>query len=612
MTAEAWLTCAIVVSVVLTLTFTRISADLVMLAGLAVLLTIDTLLPSIKIFGSAADALAGFANEGTITVGVLFVVAAAIRETGGLSVIANRILGRPRTLAAAQARMIIPTALMSSVMNNTPLVAMMLPTITDWAKKLRISPSKLLMPLSFAAILGGICTLIGTSPNLVVHGLLIAYQRDHAIQSPEGAHAEGLGMFDITLVGVPCAIVGIVYMLLLSRRLLPDRVPPISLESDPREYTVEMMVEPGSALIGKTIEQAGLRQLVGMYLMEIERAGDPPTVIPMVGPEQTLKENDRLVFVGIVDSVVELQRIRGLRPATNQVFKLNDPRMSRCLIEAVVSNTCRLVGQTVRDGRFRAVYNAVVIAVARNGERIYKKIGDIVIKPGDTLLLEASPAFADAHRNSRDFYLVSKVEDSAPPRHERAWIAVAILAVMIAAAASGVISMMNAALLAAGGMVLTRCINATNARRSVDLQVLLMIGAALGLGKAMETSGAAQSIVNTFIGIAGTNPWISLIIIYGLTMLFTEAMSNNAAVALMFPIAMTTADSLDVSYMPFLMAIMIGASCGFATPIGYQTNLMVYGPGGYRFTDYLRFGGGLNLAVYAVTITVAPIVWPFY
>ncbi len=606
MDLSAWMTLLVTVGVLLTLILTRIGADLVMLAGLALLMTVDAVSDQITIFKSANDALGGFANEGTITVGVLFVVAAAIRETGGLTSIAMRILGRPKTLMAAQTRMIVPVAAMSTVMNNTPLVAMMLPLITDWARKNRISPSKLLMPLSFATILGGVCTLLGTSTNLVVHGLLISYQNEH--QLAPRAHGYGMWFFDVTWVGVPCAIAGLIYIVLFSRWLLPERIPPVSLEADPREYSVEMLVEPGSALVGKSIEEAGLRQLPGMYVMEIEREGE---IIPMVAPEQKLEANDRLVFVGIVDSVVELQRIRGLRPATNQVFKLNAPRPARCLIEAVVSNTCRLAGQTIRDGRFRSVYNAVIIAVARNGERIHKKIGDIILKPGDTLLLEASPSFADAHRNSRDFYLVSKVEDSTPPRHERGWISLLILALMVIAAGTGLLSMLNAALLAAGAMVLTRCINSSTARRSVDLQVLLMIGAALGLGKAMENSGAAAFVVNHFIGIAGTNPWLALAVITALTTLFTETMSNAAAAALMFPVAMVTSQTLDVSYMPFVIAIMVAASCSFSTPIGYQTNLMVYGPGGYRFIDYLRFGGGLNVLMWIITVTVTPVVWPF-
>jgi di/tricarboxylate transporter len=603
MTAAAWFTIIVVLSVLLTLMLTKIGPDLVMLAALTVLISGGAINPDWRVFDSISDALGGFANEGAITVGVLFVVAAAIRETGGMSWVAQKILGRPRSLTSAQLRVTIPTAVMSSVMNNTPLVAMMLPVVSDWGKKFGISPAKLMMPLSFAAILGGLCTLIGTSTNIVVHGLLIAYQQDHALP------ATGMGMFDITLVGIPCAIVGIAYIVLTSRWLLPDRRPAISLEADPREYSVEMLLEPGSPLVGQTIEQAGLRQLVGMYLMEIEREDE---VIPMVGPEQKLEANDRLVFVGIVDSVVELQKIRGLRPATNQVFKLTTPRTNRMLFEAVVSDSCRLVGQTIRDGRFRSVYNAVVIAVARNGERVRMKIGDIVVRPGDTLLLEASPGFADAHRNSRDFYLVSRLEDSTPPHHERAWMSVAILVAMVVAAGAGFLSMLNAAMIAAGLMLITRCINGATARRSVDWQVLLLIGAALGLGRAMETTGAAAYLADRFITLTGRNPLVALAVVYGLTMVFTEVMTNNAAAALMFPIAMATAtETLGVSPMPFLIAIMIAASCGFATPIGYQTNLMVYGPGGYRFSDFLRFGGLLNLLIGAITIALAPLVWKF-
>ena len=602
MAPEAWITVGVVLLILLTLTFTRVPADLVMLAGLTLLLTIDSLAANLEIFRRQIDAFAGFANEGAITVGVLFVVAAALRETGGMALLVQRILGRPRSVTEAQARMTVPIVGLSAFMNNTPLVAMMLPVVLDWSKKLGMSASKFMMPLSFAAILGGTCTLIGTSTNLVVNGLYIRYQADH------NQPAVGLGMFDITLLGVPCAIVGVAYILLASRRLLPDRKPPVSVEADPREYTVEMTVEPGSALVGQTIEQAGLRHLVGMYLIEIERDGE---ILPAVGPQERLRASDRLVFVGIIDSVIELQKIRGLRPTTDQVFKLTGPRIRRVLIEAVVSNTCRIVGQSIRDGRFRSLYNAAVIAVARNGERIRKKIGDIVLQPGDTLLLEANPAFAEQHRNSRDFYLVSKLDDSTPPRHERAWIALGILAGMVFVATMGWLTMLNAALLAGGAMILTRCITASNARRSVDWQVLIVIGAALGIGQAMDSSGAARTIVDGLLGTIGTHPWLALAVVYLLTMIFTEVMTNNAAAALMFPIAMSTAESLGVNATPFIMSIMIAASCGFATPIGYQTNLMVYGPGGYTFSDFVRFGGLLNLLVAATTIALAPVIWRF-
>ncbi len=585
---QAWVTVGVVLWVVGLLAFTRLSPDLVMLAAITLLLTLGVL--------SEKDAFNGFANEGMLTVAVLFVVAAGIRETGALSFLAQRALGRPVSATAAQLRMMLPVAAMSSFMNNTPLVAMMLPVVADWAKKHRIALSKVMMPLSFAAILGGLCTLIGTSTNVVISGLV-------ARETGEALH-----LFDPVWVGFPCAAAGLIYIVLCSRWLLPDRRPAISERDDPRQYTVEMLVDPGSPLVGQTIEEAGLRHLVGLYLMEIDRGGQ---VLPAVGPRERLEENDRLVFAGVVESVVDLQKIRGLKPATDQVFKLDFPRSNRCLIEAVVSNTCPLAGKTIREGRFRTIYNAAVIALARNGERVQGKLGDVVLQAGDTLLLEAHPEFEAQHRDSRDFFLVSRVENSTPARHERAWAALLILGGMVLVAGFGWLSMLNAALLAAGLMLVSGCCSGTVARRSIDWQVLLVIGASFGLGRAMETTGAAQSIAEVLLSTAAGNPWLALVVMYGLTMLFTELMSNNAAAVLVFPIAMATAKTLGVSYMPFIMAIMMAASCGFATPIGYQTNLMVYGPGGYRFRDYLCFGGALNLVIWGITVVVVPWAWPF-
>jgi di/tricarboxylate transporter len=293
------------------------------------------------------------------------------------------------------------------------------------------------------------------------------------------------------------------------------------------------------------------------------------------------------------------------------VYKLDSPRSHRCLIEAVVSDTCPLAGRSVRDGRFRTVYNAAVIAVARNGERLPGKIGDVVLRAGDTLLLEAHPWFADRYRDSRDFFLLSPVGDSAPPRHHRAWVAVAILAGMVVAVATGALGLLNAALLAAGLMLLTGCCSGPGARRAVDWQVLVVIGAALCLGRAVQNSGAAAAPAPGVIGLAGASPWLALALVYAVTMICTEVLSNSAAAALVFPIALATAQGLGADVMPFVMAITIAASCGFATPFGYQTHLMVYGPGGYRFTDFLRVGVPLNLLVGVVTVVLAPVWWPF-
>ncbi len=599
---EAWLTLGVVVVLTIGLIRNWAGADTLMVGGLTILILAAELFPGAKL-PNAAQAVAGMGNPGLITVGVLYVVVVGLTATGAMALITQPLLGRPKTVMGAQTRMMGPVMVLSAFLNNTPVVAMFMPVIDDICKKTQISPSKLFIPLAYSATFGGVCTLIGTSTNLVVHGLLI------------DATGQGLSMFDITWVGIPCAIAGFVYILVASPWLLPDRKPAISLSDDPRQYSVEMIVQPGGPLVNRTIEDAGLRQLPGLYLMEIDRDGQ---IMPAVGSTERLQGDDRLIFVGVVESVVDLQKVRGLAPATNQTFKLDAPRLERRLVEAVVSDRCPLVGKSIREGQFRKVYNAAVIAVARSGRRVTSKVGDIVLQTGDTLLLEAHQEFAKQQRNSRDFFLVSGIENSAPPRHHLAWVALAILVFMVVVVAGEWLDMLPAAMLAAGLMLITRCCTGAEARNSVDWSVLVVIAASLGIGKAIEDSQLASTIAEEMIGFVSgmgfagpMRAWLVLFAVYVVTTVFTEAITNNAAAVLVFPVALAAAENLGVSYMPFLIAIMVAASAGFSTPIGYQTNLMVYGPGGYRFSDYVRFGVPLNLTFMAVTVGVTPFVWPF-
>ncbi len=586
---EGWYSIAVTTLCFTTLALTRYSPDIVMVGGLTLLLLAGVLSPE--------QALSGLANEGMVTVGVLYVVVAGLRETGGIGWIVHSVLGRPRSLQHAQIRLMAPVAAMSAFLNNTPVVAIFIPAISDWAKRNGLSVSKLMIPLSYASIAGGTCTLIGTSTNLVVNGLLI-----------REAGSEGLAMLELAWVGVPLMLVVFVFILVGSRWLLPERIPAISRYDDAREYTVEMLVDKGSVLSGKSIEEAGLRQLPGMYLIEIDRQGQ---VMPAVSPHEVLRDGDRLVFAGVIESVVDLQKTQGLTPASNQIYKLDSSRQDRVLVEAVVSDSCPLAGKSVCEGRFRNFYNAVIIAAARNGKRIRQKIGDIVLRPGDTLLLECHHSFAVQQRNSRDFYLVSKIDAASPPQYHKAMLALSILALMILAVTSGWLSMLKASLLAAGLMILTRCTTGREARRSVDWQILIVIAASFGLGTALHNTGAAESIADELIDLAGGSTGISLALIFALTALLSAVATNNAAAVIMFPIALTSANNLDVSLMPFVITLMIAASASFATPIGYQTNLMVYGVGGYRFSDYLRIGLPLTLLVGLTTILVVPLVWSF-
>ncbi len=589
---DAIFTLAVLAGVIVLLVVTRWPPSLVLLAGLTTLLATGIV--------SEADALEGFANPAVIVIAALFAVTAGLKEPGAMAMVTEPLLGRPKTLAVAPARLMGPTAVLSAFVSNTPLVAAMLPVVHDWASKHGYSVSKLLIPLSFASILGGACTLIGTTTMLVVDGLIIE----------EFGMEAGIGMFEIAVVSLPCAVVGLVYLLIFGRWILPDRRPVISREDDARQYTVEMLVDEGSPLTGKTIEQAGLRHLPGLYLMEIEREDQ---VMAAPSPNVQLRSHDRLVFAGVVESVVDLQKIRGLTPATDQAFMLDKRRANRRLVEAVVSESNPLIRRTIREGRFRTRYNAAVIAVARHGERLNQKIGDIVLRAGDTLLLEARGTFTEQQRNSRDFYLVSQVSESAAPRHNRAWLAIAILVAMVAVMTVFSDHLVTVALGAALLMILSRCCTTSIALRAIDWHVLIVIGAAVGIGEAMINTGAADAVANSLIGLAGDDPaqnkTLVLGLLIGVTMLFTNVINAKAAAVLMFPIACDMAGDMGVSVMPLAIGMMIGAAASFVTPIGYQTNLMVYGPGGYRFGDYARVGLPLSVLVLITATLVIPHFW---
>ncbi len=589
MGVDAWITVGIVAGTVAMLVGTRYAPDVILVGALTLLMVTGVLTPE--------SALLGLANPGLATVGALYVVAAGLVDTGGIHLLGSRLLGRPSSVASAQIRLMLPVTGLSAFLNNTPVVAMMVPFVEEWSRRCRIPVSRLMIPLSFAAIFGGLCTIIGTSTNLIVNGMLI-----------DSTGSTGFGFFEIGALGLPLAVAGTLYVMGTSRWLLPDRSSPLREPGQVREYTLEMLVEPGSSLIGKNLEEAGLRNLPGAFLAEIERGG---TVLPAVSPRVRLQAGDRLLFVGVVESVVELVRVRGLVPAPDQLFKLDAPRAERRFFEVVVSRSSPMVGRTIREGEFRTRYDAVVIAVARNGARVRGKVGDIEIRTGDTLLLESRPSFITRQRNSRDFLLVSEVRDASLPRYERAWTAIAVLTGMVAAAASGLLTMLEAALVAAGVMIVTRCTSAAGARSRVDWSVLIVIGASLGLGQAMASSGAADSIARWWIALAGDSPWLALLAVYAVTSAFTELITNNAAAVLVFPIAEATAQGLGVSLWPFVAVVMMGASASFATPIGYQTNLMVYGPGGYRFSDYFRIGAPLNVLLGILAVLLAPLIWPF-
>jgi di/tricarboxylate transporter len=481
------LTLGVVAGTFTVLLLTRLSSDYVFMAGLVVLLLTGVL--------DTKETFAGFSSPGLITVGVLYVVVNGMKETGGLLWISQRVLGLPTSGRKAQIRLMLPVSFLSAFLNNTPIVALFIPIVKDWSRRIRVQPSRLLIPLSYASILGGTCTLIGTSTNLIVNGM---------VQTRYGG--EGLHLFEIAKIGVPLAVTGMIFIL-MTPRLLPSRKPFDEIVANPREYTLELKVTPGGSIENKTIESAGLRRLPGAFVAELIRDGH---VYPAVPPDTVLQANDRLVFVGNVESIKSLYEYKDLHPAADQIFKLDYPRHKRIMVEAVVSNTCPLLGNSIREGRFRERYNAVVVAVARNGERIKGRIGDIVLRPGDTLLVESHAGFISRQKDTRDFYLVNEIENFSPRRFDRAPVAFAILAGMIAVVSFGWLTMLEASFGAAAMMLLTGSCSPGGARRSIEWEVLLTIAAALGLGAALDKTGAAGLIAGYLLNLTGKQPWMAL------------------------------------------------------------------------------------------------------
>ncbi len=585
---QMWFTMGCVVLMFVLLAKTSIGPEWICLGTLVTLMTMGIITP--------AESVAGASNEGMLTVAVLFIVAGAIQETGAITMLTPLLSTKIKTAAMAQFRMMLPVTLLSSFLNNTPVVAIFIPAVTAWARKIKVPVSKLMIPLSYAAVLGGTCTLIGTSTNLVVSGI---------VEKQTGLKID---FFEITKVGLPSAIAMFAVVCLLSRWFLPDRSSAIEQMGHPKEYTTEMIVDPKGVLVGKTIQKAELTEENGINLIQIIRDGEN---IPVIDYSMTLKADDRLVFGGEKGMVSDLHRTKGLTPVLDRLFEIETPRPDRCFVEAVVSKSNRLIGRSIVGGHFRQIYDAVLVGLSRGGKQIKETLGGVILQEGDTLLLETHPMFYLRNKDSNEFHLISQLQESSAPRYNKAIFATIVLLGMVVAAAAGGVGMFLAACVAAAILMITRCITVSQAYRSVDMQVLLVIIAAFGIGKAMEKTGAAAFIAKQMVGLAGGEPWFVLSMLYLTCSILTEMVTNNAAALILWPIAYSMAGQMGVSFVPFAFAIMMGASASFATPIGYQCNMMVYGPGGYRFSDFLRIGIPMNLIMWVVASILIPMIWPF-
>lgn len=624
---DGWIALAVLVAVFWLLqSKRRVPTDLLFMAALVAVTVTGVITP--------AQALAGFANPAALTVAALFIVAAGLRSTGVLDWLGERLLGPAVTPGAALRRLAIAILPGSAVIINTPIVAMIMPVALEWCRRREVSPSRILIPVSYLTILGGVCTLIGTSTTLIINGMLRA-ESDLAAADPTRYSAaftqqiQPMGFFEPGRVGVFCALAGGLYVVVVLRRTLPNRTELVEkLGEQRREYLVEMLIQPGCRLAGQTVEAAGLRNLPGLFLIEISR--DDESITP-VTPTDSMREGDRLIFTGVVSTIVDLERIPGLVPAADTTFEFHPrKRHRRHMTEAVISRSSPIVNRTVREAHFRELYNAAIVAVHRNGKRITNKIGDIRLSPGDTLLLQTRDGFVDTYRHSPDFYLVGDVEGASPRRHDRAILSAILMLLLVGWLSIGsfvpgespfavLASPAIAAIAIAAAMIITRTININNARKAIDLQVYLTIVGALALGRALTESGVAARCASNIVDLVSSQAdvgtplaqYLLLASIYLLAMIFTELVTNNAVAAMLFPLSIAIAQHAGLSPRPFVMAVAMAASLAFLTPIGYQTNLMVMGPGGYRPRDYLRVGWPLSIITAITALIVIPIMFPF-
>ena len=588
MSWHAWLTVAVLVGMIVVMARDLVPPSVAVMGAVVFLLVAGVIGP--------AQAFAGFSNPAPITVAALYVMARAVEKTGALQPIVSVTMGEGKSLRRSLARLLVPSAGASAFLNNTPIVAMLVPQLTNWAHRERRSPSHFLMPLSFAAMLGGMVTVIGTSTNLVVSGLLEAH-----------GHAP-ISMFELSAVGIPIAVVGVPLLILLAPLVLLERRPPRrGLEEEIREFVVRMEVVPRGPLDGKPVSDGGLRNLQGVFLVEIQRDEE---IIAPVAPDTILRGGDRLTFVGRADTVVDLQSTRGLTSTEREHVSQFDTRR-HTFFEAVVGSASPLAGRTLKEVGFRGRYQAAVVAIHRAGQRVHAKLGSVRLRAGDTLLFLADAGFRDRWRDRNVFLLISRLGGVPPAVTRKAALVGLIVLGLVLTASVGVLPVLHAALLAAMAFVVLGILTPGEARHAVDLDVILVIAGAFGLAGALEVSGLAERGAAALVDALGSfGPLGGLLGVVLATVALVAIITNNAAAVLMFPIALSTATQLGASQRPFAIAVALAASASFLTPIAYQTNIMVYGPGGYRFGDYARLGWVITLVVVTATVVLVPRFWP--
>ena len=582
---DAWITIITVLGMFSVLLFTKLRSDVVFLGAIGILYVTGVL--------DAKEAFSGFSGTSVITVGVLFVVVAGLTYTGVLQWIVKNLLGQPNTYSKAVTRLMLPVAVLSSFLSNTTVVALFVNIVKMWSKKLGISPSKLLIPLSYASGMGGVCTLIGTPPNLIISGIY------------EEKTGEAMNILTTTIPGLFCLAVGILSVIAM-RKLLPDRKVPESAFESTGEYTVEVLVSSDNPYIGKTLGEAGLFHIKGGSLIEMYHFDNMPTPI---SEDEPIMGGDHLVYAGQIDELIEVVESHQLVAADHHIFNMSEIDMNRQLRTAYVNFGSSLIGTTIGGSTFEKDNNVILAAVARRGERINKAPRQVVLQAGDTLLL-ICPKNINVDTSSLKNDLQFFDSEDIPNIGTGTLVSTGIMIAMVALSALGVMPLLQSAFLAAAAMLIFRCCSVEQGMRAINWEILMVFAGSAVLGLAIQKTGIAERMATGILDVCGTNPLVVMTAVCFVGTFITEFISNTAAGAMFFPIMYEAAEKLGYDPFPFLVALMVSVSSSFATPIGSPTHMLVYGPGGYRFSDFMRIGLLMNLIILAANIFIVNIVYP--
>jgi di/tricarboxylate transporter len=525
---------------------------------------------------STDDVLTSFADEQVANISMLLIIGQFLKRSPVIEDVFQRLFLKTKGYFRFTFKMTACVSLFSGFMNNTPLVALLLPYVVDWGRKNKISPSKLLIPLSFAAIMGGGLTLIGTSTNLIANSIVVGKLGSSA----------GLSMFSFFQIGAPLVLIGLIYILIFGKKLLPDNTGMISsFNKNKREYLVDLLVSDKSPLVGKTIGESNLRSLKGLYLVEIVR---PDKVRTAPGPKEIMRAGDYIIFAGETDNIADIINLDLGLEMPNDLEKL---QRKKEVVEVIVPYNSSLSRKKIKDTDFRAKFDAAIIAVRRDGEKLYGKIGEMTLQKGDMMLCVAGHDFYKRMDQTKEVTLISNVRQLQDIDGKKSTYLIVSSLIAILLPAFELISLFQSLLLLFVFLLLTKVVLFGEVKRAINVNLIAIMGGALSIGVAMEKSGSAELIANQGLNLLQPMGIMGVLAgVYFLTNLLAAYMTNIAAVSIVLPVALSFAELNGYDYEPFLFCVAFAGSKTFLTPIGYQTNLMVYGPGGYKFKDYFKFG----------------------